>query len=547
MILKECLRKAKDIIFEAFVGISDTNVQDAIETSYQKGDEALGVANSKMTQTEGDARYLGILAKANDSERLDGKDGSAYVETARISTSVNSTSTTDVSASAATKTTYDHAQSAHSQIAIKDIEYNAAFEKLNNRNQNNGYAGLDSAGFLSPNQIPGQTIVNVYTYTSIAERNAFTGHHQGDMAIIEEEGTASLFILKNEPAGSATTDDDWLILQTNVTVDVHSWNTRNGDVMPALGDYSTALVLHEGAKLDGYLKGLDSSIPRTAGDLDAYDKSESDLRFVNETNISDAINSNSSTNVASSKAAKTAYDRGTTALNTANSKLSEDEADLLYLGITAKATDSDKLDGKVSTAFLLTTGKAADSSLLNGNNESYYRNASNLNSGTVPNARLPSTATRSDNDIKDIAGTLANGSQTRISVNYNSSNKTYTFNASLQSDNNFTNSHKSKLDNLLPNAWEVVTGHTNVTSGDRIIIDMESIGEAVVTLPASPTASDTVMVADGSGLAGQGKAITIARNGNPIMSLDEDMNVDVPGYLMTMVYLNNTRGWVVMN
>ncbi|WP_420588189.1 hypothetical protein [Bacterioplanoides sp.] len=504
--LKEYLRKAKDIIFSPVTGIADKNVQSAIETAYKKGDEALTAANSKINQSEGDARYI---------------------QKSSISTATDSTSTATVSASLATKETYDHAAAAHKLISSKDTEYQSTFEKLANRNKSNGYAGLDSAGLLSPNQIPGQTIVNVFVYDSTAERNAYTKHHMGDMAIIEGSGgTASLYILKVDPAGSATTDDDWLILQTNVTVDVHSWNKRNGDVMPALGDYSTDLIFHDEEILDGYLTNLEASIPKTAGDLNAYNKTEVDGRFVNKSVVSDSVTSDSSTDVASSKAAKTAYDRGTTALNTANSKLSEEEANLLYLGINAKAKDS---------------------ALLNGQNESFYRNASNLNSGTVPNARLPSTAIRSDNQIKDIAGAMANGSQTRITVTYDSANKAYAFVVDVQSEQNFTGNYKSKLDKLLPNHWKVVTGNTTAANGDRIMVDMDSIGTLTVNLPSSPSAGHTVMVADGTGLAGQGKQLTIGRNGTNIMSLSEDMNVDVPGYLMTFVYMNSTRGWVVMN
>lgn len=504
--LKEYLRKAKDIIFSPVTGISDEDVQGAIETSFEKGEEALEVANTKITESEGDARYI---------------------QKTSISTATDSTSTTTVSASLATKETYDHAEAAHTLIGTKDTEYHSTFEKLSSRNQSNGYAGLDSVGLLSPNQIPGQTIVNVFVYESTDERNAYTSHHIGDMAIIEGDGgTASLYILKVDPEGSETTDDDWLVLQTNVTVDVHSWNNRNGNVMPSLGDYSTTLIFHGEITLDGYLENLESSIPTTAGDLNAYNKTEADGLFVNKDDISDSVSSDSSSDVASSNAVKTAYDRGTTALNTANSKLSEDDADLLYLGINDKATNS---------------------ALLNSQNESFYRNASNLNAGTVPDARLPSTATRTDSQIKDIAGTLADGSQTRITVTYDSANKTYTFIAAVQSDENFTGSYKSKLDNLLPNEWTVVSENATAASGDRIMVDMESIGELTVTLPSSPSAGYTVMVADGTGLAGQGKQLTIDRNGENIMSLAEDMNVDVPGYLMTFVFMNDTRGWVVMN
>ena len=243
----------------------------------------------------------------------------------------------------------------------------------------------------------------------------------------------------------------------------------------------------------------------------------------------------------------TAYGRGTEALNEANGKLDQKTADTLYLGITAKAADSDKLDGKDSSEYLLATGTAANSLLLEGENADFYRNASNLKAGTVPNARLPDTATRSDDTIKDLAGSLDAGTQTRMSCNYDSGSKTFTFTVDVQSDNNFTNVYKNKLDALLPNAWEVITADKTAVSGEKIMVDMSSVSNITVTLPASPSAGDTVQVGDGSGQAGNGNTLTISRNSQPIMSLDEDLNVDVPGYLMTFIYLNATRGWVVSN
>ena len=251
--------------------------------------------------------------------------------------------------------------------------------------------------------------------------------------------------------------------------------------------------------------------------------------------------------MSAASATKACYDRATTALNTANGKLSEADADELYLGITAKAADANLLDGKDWTYFLSTTGKSADADKLDGQQGTFYQNASNLNAGTVPNARLPATALRSDAQIKDIAGQLAGGTQTRITVDYDTANKVYNFNAAVQSDNNFTNAYKSKLDNLANNQWSVINNHKTVKTGDRIILDMTSVGTIIVTLPPTPKAGDAVMVADGTGLAGQGKTITIDRNDQKIMSLAEDLNFDIPGYLTTLVFLNPVRGWVVLN
>lgn len=316
-LLRESLRHARHIVSDPTGDLSAKNIQAALDeiaaekiNKSQKA-QANGVATLDDTGKVPNAQLpagsvetaQSILTKLKtvdgsgsglDADLLDGKTSADYVLVVNISTATNDNSTTKVSAAAATKKTWDHAQAAHTLIGSKDTEYKSTFEKIADRNKVNGYAGLDSAGKLSPNIIPGQTIVNVVVFTSTAERNADTSLHKGDMAIVESSGSADLSILKKDPAGKATTDADWLTLQTNVTVDVRSWNNRNGNVMPALGDYTTALILHDGSALDGVLEGIENSIPSTPGELDAYSKGESDGRFINKSSISyRVINANS--------------------------------------------------------------------------------------------------------------------------------------------------------------------------------------------------------------------------------------------------------------
>ena len=403
-LLRESLRHARHIVSDPTGDLSARNIQAALDeiaaekiNQSQKA-QANGVATlddtgkipSEQLPAESLDTAQSILTKLKtvdgsgsglDADLLDGKSSADYVLVVNITSATNDSSTTKVSAAAATKKTWDHAQSAHTLIGSKDTEYKSTFEKIANRNKVNGYAGLDSAGKISPNIIPGQTIVNVEAYASTAERNADTSLHKGDMAIVESSGSADLSILKKDPAGKATTDADWLTLQTSVTVDVRSWNGRNGNVMPALGDYTTALILHDGSALDGVLDGIENSIPSTPGELDAYSKGESDGRFINKSSISSAINSTNMFDVASSVAVKTAYDRGNSAYNGLNNKLDK-------------------------------TAKAADSALLEGQNGAFYRNSSNQNAGTLPTARLPryrvitanSTLSHGDKALVDMTG-----------------------------------------------------------------------------------------------------------------------------------------------
>ena len=61
-----------------------------------------------------------------------------------------------------------------------------------------------------------------------------------------------------------------------------------------------------------------------------------------------------------------------------------------------------------------------------------------------------------------------------------------------------------------------------------------------LTLPASPAVGDTVRV---SNLSGTTTAV-VARNGQPIQALAEDLTIDSLNAAITLVYADATRGWV---
>lgn len=71
---------------------------------------------------------------------------------------------------------------------------------------------------------------------------------------------------------------------------------------------------------------------------------------------------------------------------------------------------------------------------------------------------------------------------------------------------------------------------------------LTNVAATTATLPASPTAGDIVWVTVANGLATN----TIARNGNKIMSLAEDMTMDSTYAAARLRYADATRGWVVV-
>jgi len=78
-------------------------------------------------------------------------------------------------------------------------------------------------------------------------------------------------------------------------------------------------------------------------------------------------------------------------------------------------------------------------------------------------------------------------------------------------------------------------------SGDVIVV---TAGSITITLPATPSAGDTVGIKDGTGTA-SATSFTVARNGSNIASSATDLTFDVDFGEITMSYIDGTIGWSV--
>lgn len=68
---------------------------------------------------------------------------------------------------------------------------------------------------------------------------------------------------------------------------------------------------------------------------------------------------------------------------------------------------------------------------------------------------------------------------------------------------------------------------------------LTNVAATTVTLPASPATGDMVWVTVGNSL----RTNVIARNGNKIMALSEDLTVNDPSATICLRYMNATHGW----
>jgi hypothetical protein len=88
-----------------------------------------------------------------------------------------------------------------------------------------------------------------------------------------------------------------------------------------------------------------------------------------------------------------------------------------------------------------------------------------------------------------------------------------------------------------------VVGSTLVTASATLVAGRSyrltaTTGAIVLTLPASPASGDTIRIVDG-GSIGNGPTYSLARNGQTIMSLAEDMAIDTRGIAFE-IWFNGT-------
>jgi len=95
---------------------------------------------------------------------------------------------------------------------------------------------------------------------------------------------------------------------------------------------------------------------------------------------------------------------------------------------------------------------------------------------------------------------------------------------------------------LSANALPILkSGNYTAAVGEFVTVTAASI---TITLPASPSAGDTVTIKDGTGAAAT-SSFTVGRNGSNIASDASDLTFDSSFAEITMSYINGTIGWSV--
>ena len=206
--------------------------------------------------------------------------------------------------------------------------------------------------------------------------------------------------------------------------------------------------------------------------------------------------------------------------------------------------------------MVVTDGAGAGAAVLNANPTEVGGTVTSVGgTGTVNGITLTGTVTSSGN--LTLGGTLANvdltsqvtgvlptanggtGSNQTTFVNL-ASNVTGTLPVANGGTNGTTAA--TARASLSANALPILKG-TSYTAAVGEFVTVTA-GSITITLPASPSAGDTVTIKDGTGAAAT-TTFTVARNGSNIASSATDLVFDKNFAEITMSYINGTIGWSV--
>ena len=185
-----------------------------------------------------------------------------------------------------------------------------------------------------------------------------------------------------------------------------------------------------------------------------------------------------------------------------------------------------------SKVMVVTDGAGAGAAVLNANpTEAGTGTVTSVGgTGTVNGITLTGTVTSSGN--LTLGGTLANVDLTTQVT------------GTLPLANGGTNATTAAgaRASLSANALPILKGTSYTAVVGEFIV--ASAGGITITLPATPSAGDTVTVKDGTGAAAT-TTFTVARNGSNIAASATDLIFDKNYAEITMTYIDGTIGWSV--
>ena len=93
--------------------------------------------------------------------------------------------------------------------------------------------------------------------------------------------------------------------------------------------------------------------------------------------------------------------------------------------------------------------------------------------------------------------------------------------------------------------YYTLTANATVKSWSTVLVDTATSGAFTITLPASPLQGERIKFVD-IRKSFDSAALTVARNGKPIMGDAADMTVNTEGAALELMFVDDTQGWILM-
>jgi hypothetical protein len=245
------------------------------------------------------------------------------------------------------------------------------------------------------------------------------------------------------------------------------------------------------------------------------------------------------------------------AIKVSGTTVIDDSRNIQNVGVVTATNFVGNLTGTASTASASATAYGLTGSISGSNLTNL--NASNLSTGTVPDARFPATLpTTSGANLTSLnASNLSTGTvpdarfpatlPTTSGANLTSLNASNLSSGTVPSARLGSGTASSSTFLKGDQTWGQVNAGYNVTTtsinktlvADELTVALSS--GLTITLPASPATNTQVAVG-----VGNFTNTIIARNGSNIMSLAEDMTIDVANRTVNLVFIDATRGWRIV-
>jgi hypothetical protein len=104
---------------------------------------------------------------------------------------------------------------------------------------------------------------------------------------------------------------------------------------------------------------------------------------------------------------------------------------------------------------------------------------------------------------------------------------------------------KTYLESNYGKPWVVQSSNTTATAGARYFVNTASAA-ITITLPSGPSVGDEVHFIDyARTFANSSRGLTVARNGQEIMGVADDLSVTTQGAAFSLVYSGSSYGWLI--